>query len=212
MSEEETILIEKIRTGDQDALFAFITMHEPHLLAFIEKNMSDILKRKVESVDILQEVRLNAVESLGEVDLSERAPFSWLCHLSERRIIDAHRKYVGAQKRSAKKEVGLQGGGGDSGEGGGIINLLVASMTTPSAAFTRGQREYEMVEAMKSLPSETQDVIRMRFVEGKATKEIAEVIGKSDVATRVLVSRSMTKLREILSQNSLFQSLLPPEE
>jgi len=212
MSESADELVEKIRSGDTEALLQYINNHEPQLLAFIDRNMSDALKRKVESVDILQEVRLNAVDSLAEMDLSEREPFSWICQLSERRIIDSHRKYVGAQKRSVKKEVGMQQGGSGADGEGGLINLLVASMTSPSQAFSRNQREFKLLAALQTLPEEVQTAIRLRYVEGLPTKEIAAQLGKSDVATRVLVSRSLTKLREALSADSLFQSFLPEEK
>ena len=57
-------------------------------------------RRKVEPQDVLQEVTIEALRLLPEVDLSERDPFGWLCQIAEQRIIDAHRKLFGAQKRA----------------------------------------------------------------------------------------------------------------
>ncbi|MGE3313687.1 MAG: RNA polymerase sigma factor [Planctomycetaceae bacterium] len=200
-------LIAKLKGGEKNALVQFIESRRPQLLAFIERSLSDQLRRKVEATDILQEVSISAVGSLEEIDFEERDPFSWLCQLSERRIIDAHRKYVGAQKRSAEKERALETKGSD-GEQGGFIELLVSSMTTPSRAFSRNQKELKLLVALESLAPDARDALKMRYVDGLPSKEIAAKIGKTDGATRVLLTRSLARLQEILSTDTDFQSFL----
>ena len=55
-----------------------------------------------------------------------------------------------------------------------------------------------MQEAIEALSTEQRDVIRMRYAEGMPTKEIAEKTGKTDVAVRVMLSRSMRQLEKQL--------------
>lgn len=198
-------LVERLKGGDTEALVAFIDARRPQLLAFIERSTSDQLRKIVEAVDILQEVSINAIDGLDAIELGDRDPFNWLCQLAERRIIDAHRKYIGAQKRSANKEVGLQTPRAGSDQQG-LIDILVASITSPSGVFSRGQREFELLKAMDDLPEEAREALRMRYVENLPSKEIAEKLGKSDGAIRVLLSRSLDRLERKLSENSLFQS------
>jgi RNA polymerase sigma-70 factor (ECF subfamily) len=200
-------LIAQLKGGERNALVAFIEKRRPQLLAFIEKSLSDQLRRKVEATDILQEVSISAIGSLDDIELGDRDPFSWLCQISERRIIDAHRKYVGAQKRSAEKERALETKGSD-GEQGGFIELLVSSMTTPSRAFSRNQKELKLLVALESLAPEAREALKMRYVDGLPSKEIAAKIGKTDGATRVLLTRSLSKLQEILSTDVDFQSFI----
>ena len=204
MAESDDDLIARIRQKDQQALVEFTQRRRPQLLAFIERSLSDGLRRKVEPQDILQDATMSALGSLAEFDLSERDPFSWLCQLAERRIIDAHRKYMGAQKRSAQREVGLGSSGTDT-QQGGLINMLVASMTTPSQAFSRDQKEFKLQQALESLPPESREALRLRYVEGLPTKEIAQIIGKTDGAVRVMLTRSLGKLQGLLSQQEEFQ-------
>ena len=52
---------------------------------------------------------VDAVRSLAEADFDHRDVFSWLCQIAERRIIDAHRRFFGTQKRNAGREVSLDG-------------------------------------------------------------------------------------------------------
>ncbi len=205
MSDANDILVQRIKAHDEQALVAFVESHRPQLLAFLERNVSTTLRRKVEPVDLLQETVLSALASLKDLDLGDRDPFSWLCQLAERRIIDAHRKFVGAQKRTADKEVGIFSPTGD-GDNQGLVGLLVSSMTSPSKAFSRGQREFHLLEALDSLPEDAKQALRMRYVENLPSKEIAARLGKTDGATRVLLTRSLARLQEILSGNSVFQS------
>ncbi len=199
MSEESSPLIPRIRAGEVAALAEFIEAHRRQLLAFIERQLGTALRRKVEAEDIYQETSADAIRSLAGMDLSERDPFSWLCQIAERRIIDAHRRYYDAQKRDAGREVGLHGG--DSTETPGLINMLVASMTSASQAFSRNAKEVRLNDAIAQLTPEQREVLKLRYVDGWPTKQIAEHVGKSDVAIRVLLTRTVQKLQEILGEN-----------
>ncbi len=207
MSEDE--LIERIKSGDRAALGEFIELRTPQLMAFIAKRMSDRLQQKVEPADVLQELTATSLAALDDVELGDRDPFGWLCQQAERRIIDAHRHHFGAQKRAAHGEVGLYTplGGMDQGQ---LADMISVSMTSPSQAFSRQQKEFHMFEALAGLPEDAREALRLRYLEGLPSKEIAERLGKTDGATRVLLSRALTRLQETLGKNSEFQSLLAP--
>ena len=209
-AEDAESTIELIRAGDSNAFMKFAESKRRPLLAFVERKMSDALKRKIEAQDIVQEAVIGAAKSFDEMDLSERDPFSWLCHLAERRIIDAHRRFFGAQKRTASREVGLDSPLG-SGERGGFIDLLAASLTSPSKAFSRKQREFRMLDAVETLSDDARKALQMRYAEGLPSKQIAAQLGKSDAAVRVLLTRSLGKLQKILRQDTLFQSFVQDE-
>src|SRR4029079_2947617 len=99
--------IARIRQRDQQALAEFIAGHRPQLMAFIERQLGTALRRKIEPDDVFQEARAEAAEAWPTSDSGDRDPFSWLCQISERRIIDLHRRFFAAQKRDAAKEVPL---------------------------------------------------------------------------------------------------------
>ena len=54
------------------------------------------------------------------------------------------------------------------------------------------------------------DEDRLRYVEGLPSKEIASRLQKSDGATRVLLTRSLAKLQELLRHDSEFASFINP--
>ncbi len=200
-------LLARLRAADPQAWNAFLQSRHQALLRFVERNLGEGLRRKVEPTDIVQEVGLSVAGSLESLDLGDRDPFGWLCQLAERRIIDAHRRHFGAQKRSATREVGLEVGGTQSeNSGGGLINVLIETMTSPSEAMARDQRAVRLHQALEKLPAEAREAIRLRYVEGLPSKEIAAQLGKTDGATRVLLTRALAKLQELLGEETLFGS------
>jgi RNA polymerase sigma-70 factor (ECF subfamily) len=180
-------------------LLALLDERRPQLLAYIQRQLGSRLRQKVEAEDVLQETSMDAVRRVAEFADLEREPFGWLCQIAEHRLIDAHRKFFQSQKRAGDREVSIDEQRNDA--GGKFADLLVASMTTPSAAFSRNHKEFRLQAAMAELPEETRDVLRLRYVEGLQTKEIAERIGKSDGAVRVLLTRSVQKLQELLTDS-----------
>jgi RNA polymerase sigma-70 factor (ECF subfamily) len=197
VSDEDDTLVDQIRRHDLAALDAYLVSHRRPLLAFIERKLGPALRRKVEVDDIFQELGVEAVRSLAEVDLADRDVFGWLCQIAERRIIDAHRHHFGAQKRDAGREVPL-GNSSDDSRHAAIIDMLVVSMTTPTQALSRKGHELKLFEAMASLPADQREALRLRYIEGLGSKEIAERLGKSDGAVRVMLTRSLSKLQQIL--------------
>lgn len=193
---DDTVL--RLRAGDADALARFLESHRPQLMAFIERKLGTALRRKVEPDDVFQETSAEAVRALPTTELGDRDPFSWLCQISERRIIDLHRRFFDAQKRNAGREVPLGTPGGSESQQAGLINLLVASMTTPSQAFSRNARELKLLAALEKLPAEQREALRLRYIESLPSKQIAERLKKTDAAVRVMLTRSLKKLQELL--------------
>jgi len=197
MSPTDSLLLQRLQAGDPQALADFIQKHRRQLLSYIDHHLGGALRHKVEPEDLLQETSIHALRYLPQTDLSQRDPFGWLCQLAEQRIIDAHRKLVESQKRTADREVPLHGPVSASGHGE-LIDLLVASMTSASEVFSRDARALRLQEALALLPEENRTALRLRYVDGLPTKEIAQRLGKSDGSVRVLLTRTLARLQQLL--------------
>jgi len=195
MSHQDDVL-SRIGNGDADAVSALLEDHRLRLQSYIERQMGSALRRKVEPDDVYQEVAIYAMRAMPTANLSIDRVFGWLCQIAQQRIVDAHRKLVGAQKRAADREVSLADPA-DS-RRAAIIDLLVVSMTTPTQAIARDQRHHQLQMALAQLPEEGREALRLRYVDNLPSKEIAVRLGKSDGAVRVLLTRSLRKLQELL--------------
>lgn len=205
MDDETLSYAGRIRSGESDALFEYIENRRPQLIAYISRNLGDGLKTKVEPEDILQEAAISCLNAFGDIDFKTIDMFSWICQQCQRRIIDSHRHFFGAQKRDAHKEVGMDKSPGGDGDRGGIGQMIAASITSPSAAFSRQQKEFQLQELIAGLSEEAQQVVRLRYVEGRPTKEIAKELGKSDASIRVLLTRTVRKLQAEIGLENLGQ-------
>ncbi len=186
------------RFSSGDDLAAFMELHRRQLLAYVDRNIGPALRSRLEPDDIVQEVIISALASPEQFNVEGRDPFRLLCQLAEQRIIDAHRHHIGAKKRSASREVSMDAPAG-GGDGFGFVDLLVASITSPSQAFSHDQKEFRLQQAIADLNEEQREILRLRFVEGLPTKDIADQMGKSDGAIRVMLTRTVAHLQEVLT-------------
>jgi len=188
---------DRVRAHDAAALTDYLQHFRPQLLAYIDRNLGVVLRQKIETQDIWQETAIAAINALPNADLSDRDPFGWLCQIAQQRIIDASRKHA-AKKRDSEFEVALNSPAGDSSRE--WMSILAASMTSPSQAVAREERHGQLYAAIQALPPDVQEILRWRYVEDLPTKEIAVRLGKTDVAVRVLLSRTIQKLQELMAE------------
>jgi RNA polymerase sigma-70 factor, ECF subfamily len=190
-------LADRVRARDPAALAAFLEHRRPALLAFVERRLGSALRGKLEPQDVLQELAVKALRELPNADLSTRDPFGWLCHLAEQCIVDDHRHFA-AGKRASGREVPGNVRIGDGSQD--LVALLAASLTSPSMAVVKDERQRRLMDVVATLPDEHQQALRLRYGEGLPTKDVAQKLGKSDVATRVLLSRLVQQLQDRLEE------------
>ena len=83
-----------------------------------------------------------------------------------------HRKFFARRSAPLAARRRLDAPVGVSGEGR-LIDLLIASLTSPSMAVARDERHLRLLEALAALPQESQTALRFRYVENLPSKEIA---------------------------------------
>jgi RNA polymerase sigma-70 factor (subfamily 1) len=193
----ESDMIAGIRDGDIDALAQFLTLKERALLGYIGRQLGSGLRKKIEPEDILQEA---SVEAIKRIDQAFDDPFGWMCRICEQKIIDAYRRFFGAEKRNAGREVSADTSANS--QHAGIGDLLIASLTSPSAVFSREHKHLRMLQALEKLPAEHCEAIKLRYLEGLGSREIAERLGMTNGAVRVMLSRSLGKLQEELGPDA----------
>ncbi len=192
-------LVRGVLQRDRTALAAYIDANRAQLTGFIRSIAGQRLLGVVEVDDILQELAATALQTIETAPLDTYLPMNWLQHLARQRVIDAHRFHFAAQRRNASRQRSIHAPTNENAEGLGIEHLLVASMTSASAAMSQDIRVNRMHQALAQLTQEQSNAIRMRYIEGMPTKQIAALLGKSDVAIRVLLSRSMRQLETLLA-------------
>ncbi|MEM6472240.1 MAG: sigma-70 family RNA polymerase sigma factor [Planctomycetota bacterium] len=190
-------LLAKVCERIPEALAEWMRRENASLAQFIRSISGDRLLQTVEVDDLLQEICTAALTGLPTAPFDEYSPTQWLQHLARRRVVDAHRFHFEAKRRDVRRNVSIAGGKTDS-SNDGLEGLLAASFTSASAAFSQDIRLRRLQEAIEQLSEEARSAVRLRYDQGMSSKEIAERLGKSDTAVRVLLSRSLRQLEKTL--------------
>lgn len=192
-------LTQRVKNRDANALAEFIEQHRNQLKGFVRSITGDHLLGIVELDDLIQEISASSIKGLATAPLDRYEPMQWLQQIARRRVADAHRFHFGAQRRDVGRQKSLQTVVGSAHDSPATLEqLLAVSLTSPSEAVSRDIRMSRMMVAIAELPEEQRVAIQMRYAEGMSTKAIADKLGKTDVATRVLLSRSMRHLEKQL--------------
>jgi RNA polymerase sigma-70 factor, ECF subfamily len=201
-NEDSTILdsLKKdIRNGDLAALARYLEVQKGRLCGLLRYLMGEHLRQVVEVEDLFQEVSKSALVALPRIPKEDLEIDPWLDRLARRRVIDAHRQHFGAAKRAqGRNQIFSQMANVEESDEGRFEQMLIASITSPSLAASRNWRLQRLQAAIDRLPEEHARMIRMRYLEGASSSEIAKALNKTDVAVRVALSRIVAHLQSLL--------------
>ncbi len=79
------------------------------------------------------------------------------------------------------------------------INLLSLQEDNLESELEREQLEARVFEAIEGLPAQSGEVFKMKYLEGKRTKEIAEMLGLSPRTVETHVYNALKSLRSIFN-------------
>lgn len=195
----ETIrgLLARARNGDRDALAALFDAHAQRLLASVRAELGERARQRLESQDVMQEVYLDALKSIDQfVDRGNDSFLVWLRRIAIHRICDVDRRHFKTLKR--KREARLGDLGADESMMG-LLDIVSASMTTPSQAVDRTDRIQHLRRALAQLDEDHRRVIRYRYLQQLSVAETAVKMDRSDRAIRSLCVRALIRLRELLA-------------
>jgi RNA polymerase sigma-70 factor (subfamily 1) len=187
----EQSLIERARAGDGAAFEALCARHETALQKKILKRLSAGLRRKVSVLDVLQEVYLEAHRGLPTFEPRGPGAFGvWLKKIAEFKAREAARRFSGAQKRDARREVS-RGARADTG-------AHPAPDPSPSEVAMGEEKRDEILGAMSDLSPDYRRVIELVQLGRLPIGTVAEMMGRTPQATRRLYSRALGRLADLL--------------
>jgi RNA polymerase sigma-70 factor (ECF subfamily) len=164
--------------------------------------MSPALRQKADSDDLLQETFLTASQSLQEFRGEDTGSFTrWLQVIAARRVCDAYRRYLGAKKRAARREISLDQILNQAERSTDrLASRLAASTASPSHAPRRDELLVALANAISVLPEHYQEVIELRFIRECSLDELAAHFDRSKGAVTMLLARAVERLRAIMQE------------
>jgi RNA polymerase sigma-70 factor, ECF subfamily len=197
---ETTRLIEQAVRGDQRALGELLGRHRERLRRMVALRLDRRLQGRVDPSDIIQEACLDAARRLPEYHKNPAMPFFlWLRFLAGQRLVDEHRKHLGAAARDAGREISLYRGALPETSSAALAAHLLGALTTPSQAAIRVERKIRLQEALNSLDPIDREVLALRHFEELSNTEAAVVLGLDKSAASKRYARALIRLKAILA-------------
>ena len=157
---------------------ALFERHAPAIFAFLLQQTAS----REDAEDILLEIFTAALEYHQLHRLSEEHQRLWLWRITRNKSVDAYRR------KQRRPSVSVEQISGD---------LFSDPEQAPEDSFLRWEEYAELHRTLQSLPQLQQRILRLRFVNGLRSSEIASLVGKSDTAVRALLSRTLNQLRHL---------------
>ncbi len=186
-------LVALAQDGDPSALNQLCGVYTERVRWMIRLRLGKELRPKLESIDLAQDALMHALRGLDRFTYKDEGDFvRWLAKIAENTLRDNLDKQY-AHKRDIRKEVRVDHVGPVT--GGRPENRLIPIQATTPSVIASNREDIERLDlALDTLAPEYRDVIVQTKLEGLSYREIAEKLGKSPDAVRMLVARAMAAL------------------
>jgi len=195
-------LLASAKDGDAGAVDRLLEGHRDAVRRMIDLRMDQVLKRRVDASDIVQEVLIDANRRLRDYMANPVMPFHlWLRQMAKDRLIDAHRRHRGTARRSMDREQSLAAVSSDQSS----INLaaqLRDQQLTPAAAAAWAELQRRFEAACAELDEQDREIVLMRHFEHLSNSEAANSLELSPQAASMRYLRAMRRLRTLLDGGS----------
>lgn len=172
---DEQKLVKKAKDGEVEAFGLLYDYYLPKIYRFVLLKVS----YREEAEDLTHQTFLKAWENISHYDFRGYSFGSWLYQIARNTTVDYYRR---SRPKVSIEEIAELPFEGDS---------LQASIDS--------KIEWKKLsEGIKKLKDIEQDVLIMRFVQDLPLKEVAEIIGKSEGAVKLIQHRAIKNLKTII--------------
>jgi RNA polymerase sigma-70 factor, ECF subfamily len=179
--------VERALGGERSALEEVFRRHRSRLVAWIALAAPPALTRRVPAEDLAQETLLEAARKLDRFEpRGPRSFYAWLVGIARHKLSEAQRAEL-ADKR----------GGGEA-----LLRDPTGRITSPTRAAARAERAERVRAALLDLPEAQAEALRLRYLEGLSTAEVAARMERSETAVKALVVRAFGELAGRLDSDS----------
>lgn len=152
------------------------TEHMPKVYRYVFFRVN---KDKDTAEDLVSEIFLKALEKFETFD-SEGSFTAWIFGIAKNHLIDHYRRN--------KQNVSLD-----------EIENIVPDKSNIKTETDEIIDSEHLQRAMETLSEDKKELIRLRYFSEYSFKEIAEIVGKDEIALRVSIHRTLKELKEKLS-------------
>ena len=195
-------LLVRAKGGDRDALGNLLNRYRPYLRILALRYLDSGVRQRVDPSDVIQQTCLDIHRDIDGFRGDHEAEWiGWVRRILENNVNQVIRRHIQAQKRSVRKEAVVDKSSGTH----RFYNAgPVSKESSPSHRVMKGERAVRLAIMLGKLPEVQREAIRLRYLEGRTLQQIAESIGRSEMAVAGLLKRGLRSLRDLSGTESSF--------
>ena len=199
-NESETArMVQQAAGGDQHAWTLLLAQHRERLRCLVAVRLDRRLRGRIDPSDVIQEACLVAAKQLpGYAANPQMSFYLWLRWLTGQRLVDQHRRHLGAQAREASREISLYQGAFPEATSADLAAAFLGHMSTPSQAAIRIEQTIKLQEALNLLDPIDREILALRHFEQLSNGEAAEVLSLDKSAASKRYARALVRLKDVL--------------
>ena len=178
--EETTVLLQRIRSGDDIALNALLVKILPRFRRWAHGRLPDAARATLDAGDIVQTVATRALKQLARLDVQQHCSVGF--YMRQAVLDEIASRWRSPGRKPAETTVG---------------ESLAAADTSPLERVLGAERVSLYEDALSRLTDADRDAIIGRFELAYSYEELARYLGKPSSATaRIAVLRAVKRLAE----------------
>jgi RNA polymerase sigma-70 factor (ECF subfamily) len=198
--QKTTPLVERAAHGDNVAWQQLMNEHHARLRRMVALRMDRRLQGRIDPSDIIQESYIDAARRLPDYAKNPTIPFFlWLRLLVGQRLMEQHRRHLGAQARDAKRDISLFQGSFPEASTADLASHILGTHSSPSQVAMRVERELQLQQALDTLDPIDREILVLRHFEQLTNGESAEVLNLDKSAASKRYTRALVRLKDILT-------------
>ena len=200
-SAEISQLLSQAAAGDRAALSDLFARHQERLWRMVRLRLNRRLQGRIDETDVVQEAFVEASRKIGQYLANPLAPFFlWLRQLTLLKLAEMHRHHLGAEMRSAEREVSIYSGALPEATSVSLAAHLLGKLTSPSHAAMRVEKQMRVQEALDSMDPLDREILALRHLEQLSNAETAQVLGLSASGATARHIRALKRLRLVIDK------------
>lgn len=199
-----TDLLKSAKTGETEKLGELLEVYVNYLKILATTQLDAKLRHRVSPSDIVQETLLEAHRDFPQFrGQSEPELLAWLRRILIHNISRVVERHVLAEKRNVRREVSLERVHRSMERSSVNLRQIEDDGNSPSTAAQIGEHTRMLADHLAELAEDHRQVIILRNLEGLPFKEVAESMGRSSGAVRMLWLRAIDELRSKFRQSGM---------
>lgn len=192
-------MISDARQGDRSTIGRLLQQYRNYLMVLATTQIDRRLRPRVSPSDVVQETMLRAHKHFGQFrGATEQELLAWLRQILVNNLAKFVEQHMLAARRDVRREVSIERLGAALEQSTVQLAALVpADGNSPSMAVQQHEEAVLLADRLTELPADYREVLVWRNLQGLPFDEVAQRVGRSVGATRMLWLRAIEKLRAV---------------